>query len=95
VVPTAADRRRWAKVAALGCQACLRLGYGDSETGIHHVRQQRLGMRNHKAVIGLCALHHVGLDTGIHHMSHADWEAYTGLSEQAMLRLVDSIVPHA
>lgn len=54
--PTAAQKRLWSKVAALGCMACL--ADGNSTTPeIHHVKEYG-GYRNHNEVFGLCPAHH-------------------------------------
>lgn len=47
--PTAAQRRRWAKVAALGCLIC------DRPAAIHHCRHNcGMGQRNNNEVAPLC-----------------------------------------
>jgi hypothetical protein len=58
--PTKAEKAHMAKVAALGCQACLKIGYEDTPCEIHHVREGAgAGQRSsHYRVIGLCHSHH-------------------------------------
>lgn len=59
--PTAAQRRRWDKVAALGC--AIDHCYDDPE--IHHAFTGAGGRKNHDKVFGLCHCHHRGR-LGIH-----------------------------
>ena len=58
--PTKAERAHMAKVASLGCQACLKIGYEDTPCEIHHLREGAgAGQRSsHYRVIGLCHSHH-------------------------------------
>lgn len=47
--PTAAQKRRWAQVAALGCLCC------GGPANIHHCRHEcGMGQRNHDHVAPLC-----------------------------------------
>jgi hypothetical protein len=58
--PTKAEKAHMAKVASLGCQACLKIGYEDTPCEIHHLREGvGAGQRSsHYRVIGLCPSHH-------------------------------------
>jgi predicted alpha/beta-hydrolase family hydrolase len=85
--PTAAQRRRFARVVELGCQVCRLLGIEGTPTLVHHVRANRLGVRDHDAVIGLCDPHHVG-PMGVHTLGRRFREVY-GVSEADLLELVN------
>lgn len=51
--PTAKQRRRWARVVAIGCLVC------GGPASIHHCRHAcGLGQRNHDHVAPLCGEHH-------------------------------------
>jgi len=80
-VATAAQKLYMARVAAEGCAVCRRMGHPDVPCLIHHVREGRLGKRNHDNVLGLCWEHHVG-KTGVHSLSREDFEQRYGISEQ-------------
>lgn len=56
-----------ARVAALGCILCRRLGYGETPAILHHPRMGQGGGERASdwLVIPLCPEHHVG-KTGIH-----------------------------
>jgi hypothetical protein len=58
--PTKAEKAHMSKVASLGCQACLKIGYEDTPCEIHHLREGAgAGQRSsHYRVIGLCPSHH-------------------------------------
>lgn len=56
--PTIAQKRRWDKIAAMGCLVC-----GGPAT-IHHLYTGAGGRKNHESVAPLCWEHHVG-PTGI------------------------------
>lgn len=55
--PTAADKRRTAKVYALGCIACLIDGNPGTPCSEHHVKELG-GYRDHSRTFGLCPAHH-------------------------------------
>lgn len=51
--PTASQRRRWSRVASLGCLVC------HGEANIHHCRHEcGMGQRNHDHVAPLCKYCH-------------------------------------
>ncbi len=52
--PTAAQRKRWSKVIALGCLIC-----GNHAT-LHHLFTGAGGRKNHDRVAPLCPEHHYG-----------------------------------
>ena len=84
--PTAAQKRHFGRVAALGCRACAILGYGDDcECEIHHVQDGMFGKRDHDKIIGLCPRHHRNGKFAVHNMSADEWLAYTGKTELEML----------
>ena len=57
---TAAEKHHMSKVASLGCQACLKIGFEDTPCEIHHIREGiGAGQRaSHYQTIGLCSIHH-------------------------------------
>ena len=64
---SAAAKRHLARVAALGCVICARLGYADTPAEIHHPRFAA-GMAQRASdwlAIPVCPEHHRG-STGIH-----------------------------
>lgn len=78
---TAEERRHLSRVSALGCIACLNMGYPDSPPEIHHLRTgQGMGQRaRHHNAIPLCPRHHRtgGYGVAIHAGQEA-WEAEHG-----------------
>ena len=74
-----------ALVARLGCM----VGHGcEGRITIHHCGTYMGGGRDHKRIIGLCWLHHLG-PAGIDgkQMSKRQWEAKYGTEEQLMAKL--------
>lgn len=71
--PTAAQRRMWNQIAALGCILCGR------PAEIHHCGTGGGGRKNHDYVIPLCPEHHRGVD-GIDGgtMSKRNWQQVYG-----------------
>lgn len=55
--PTAKQRRRWNKVAALGCLPCSLDGTEDTPAGISHAHDH--GYRDHDKVWPSCEIHHL------------------------------------
>lgn len=59
-------------VAQVPCVVCAQLGYGDSPSVVHHMRDGNLGMRKSDYLtIALCPEHHVGK-----HSIHADRDSF-------------------
>jgi hypothetical protein len=88
----AEEKRHIARVVALGCCMCKRMGIEDSIAECHHVRQGRLGKRNHMAVIGLCPTHHRNGKLAIHTLGKRSWETIFGTTEQELLDEVNACV---
>lgn len=80
--PTAAQRRRWDRVANLGCLLC-----GGPAT-IHHLFTGAGGRKNHDRVAPLCYWHHLGPE-GIdgRKLSKKQWQEIH-MTEDEMERLV-------
>ena len=55
--PTAAQKRRWNKIAALGCLPCRMDGNEGTPATISHCHCH--GYRNHDTVFGACPAHHL------------------------------------
>ena len=66
---TAAGKRHMGRVAALGCVACVILGYGETPPEVHHIREGRIE-RNDFLTIGLCPPHHRGKAPGVPSIHH-------------------------
>lgn len=47
------------RVAAIGCIACRKLGYGETGAQVHHIREGRIA-RNDFLTIPMCEPHHTG-----------------------------------
>ena len=79
---TREEREYMADVARLGCAICLKLGYGDTPSEVHHQRKGAgAGRKNpNMQVIPLCPEHHRG-NTGIHGMGRKAWAWHYGVSE--------------
>ena len=76
---TAAEKRRMAQVAALGCLICKR------PAQVHHCFTHMGGGRDHKKVIPLCVDHHTGGGHGVAiHAGKTVWETIYG-TEQELL----------
>ena len=65
VAATAAAQRHMARVAAIGCIVCIRLGYGESPCNVHHIREGRIA-RDDFLTLPMCRVHHVGAAMSIH-----------------------------
>lgn len=79
--PTAAQRRRWERIAAYGCMICGR------QPHIHHALTGGGGRKDHDQVLPLCYLHHQGKE-GIHTMSRRKWEQHFGVTETELLQQI-------
>lgn len=69
--PTATQKRRFERVASLGCVICG----GIAE--VHHCNTGAGGRKDHDKVIGLCVEHHRG-SVGIHTLSRRTWQKMYG-----------------
>lgn len=58
--PTAAQRRRWGRVAALGCLPCRMDGYFGTPATISHCHDY--GYRDHDKVYPCCPVHHLATE---------------------------------
>jgi hypothetical protein len=54
--PTAAQRRKWGKLAGIGCICCRKDGNEGTPAEIHHIKDH--GNHNHDRVLPLCLKHH-------------------------------------
>lgn len=81
-----------AKVAALGCIACRKLGYMDTPAEVHHIRTgMGMGQRNsHYNTLPLCAHHHRHGKDAIH-QSRALFEKKFG-TEMELLEEVNELI---
>lgn len=90
--PTAADRVYWERVRELGCMAGPVGCYGNIE--IHHCGTGAGGRKNHRAVAGLCFLHHRGpdgIDGREYGMCKRVWQKTHG-SETELLAKVNKLL---
>jgi hypothetical protein len=85
--PTIEDRRHWESVRSLGCMA---RGCKSKHPEIHHCGTGAGGRKNHMLVIGLCHLHHRGLQ-GIHTLSRRVWEALYGTEQEHLASVAEAI----
>lgn len=88
------DRLHLAKVAALGCIACINMGYSDSPAEIHHPRAGAgMGQKSpHKNAIPLCHRHHRTGGPGVAiHAGQKTWEAIHG-TELELLEQVRKLI---
>ena len=86
---TAKDKKHYAKVAALGCIACKKLGFDTPNVEIHHIGNGTMAKRgNNREVIPLCFEHHRGGNIGTAvHAGRKSFEYNFG-TEQDLLREV-------
>jgi hypothetical protein len=85
-IPTALQKRRFAKIAELGCIICG----GIAE--IHHCGTAMGSRKNHDLVIPLCHSHHTSGGYGVAiHAGKKAWEYKYG-TEQEFLEKVSKIV---
>ena len=85
---TKAEKEHYAKLAEIGCIACITLGYGYSPCEIHHIRSG-VGMAQ-KAhwteAIGLCPSHHRNGGHGVAiHAGVKAFEKAVGMTERELL----------
>jgi hypothetical protein len=90
--PTKAESFHMSKVAAVGCIACIRIGYSDTPAEVHHLRDgagagQRSG---HYSTIPLCPHHHRHGKNAIH-QSKVNFEADFG-TELELLEMVNRLI---
>ena len=78
--------RHMARVAALGCILCRRLGYLGTPAEVHHIRTGTGAGRRAKdtETIPLCPEHHRG-DTGLHGMGRKAFERAYRVTELELL----------
>ena len=90
---TLAERQHLARVAALGCVLCRRLGLGETPATIHHIRAgQGMSQRaSHFETIGLCYPHHQG-DEGLHGLGRRAFERVYGVTELELLAEVRELL---
>jgi hypothetical protein len=86
----AAERDYMARVARRGCAVCRRLGFDvdDMQAIVHHQAYGRGGWKrsSNYRTIGVCLIHHVDPDQGIHGINNAEaYEAHFGFSEQDLI----------
>jgi hypothetical protein len=78
-----AQKKEYARIAALGCALCRHLGLGETPSHLHHIR--RLGMKRDNApVIPLCPTHHVG-NEGVHGLGKKAFAERYGVTEEDLL----------
>jgi len=82
---TTAQRKRWDRVAQLGC-----LVHGGGRCSnppcIHHAETGGGGTKDHDKVLPLCHYHHQG-DEGIHTMSRRLWQPIYGYERELLERV--------
>lgn len=92
--PNKAERQHMDRVAALGCIACMALGYLDSPAEIHPTRCDAGGAQRsaHTSVLPLCPTHHrIGGPGVALHAGQKTWEAKFG-TETELLNQVDELL---
>jgi hypothetical protein len=91
---TKAEKVHMARVAALGCVLCLRLGYGASLAEVHHVRTGTGAGRRapDTDTIGLCPLHHRLGNFSLHTMGRKAFERHYNITELDLLAEVRRIL---
>lgn len=83
---SAAGKRRMARVAALGCVICARIGYGHTPGEVHHIRTEQ-GASNRASdgnTICLCPEHHRGA-SGFHGLGRKAFERTYKVTEIDLL----------
>jgi hypothetical protein len=78
--PTKAERDHLARVAALGCIACLNLGYTGTPAEIHHITKGAgMGQKaSHFETIPLCFHHHSAQGQDGFHKYPETWQLKHG-----------------
>lgn len=90
--PTAKQRERWSRVAALGCYVDVHFPDVNECAGYVNIHHKLGEGRNHDKVIGLCTSHHVqwtplGFGKSIHNGGETFAKNYA--NEETMLAWVD------
>ena len=88
------ERQHMAKVAAIGCIACLNKGYPDTPATLHHIMSGTgMGQRSGNFdVIPLCPFHHQHGKAGeAIHAGVQTWEKIHG-TEKALLEQVKGLI---
>ena len=84
--PTAADKRHFTNVVALGCIACKNLGHDDTPCEVHHIYSGALGKKaSNDEVIPLCPIHHRtgGYRIAVH-SGRDTWEGIHGTEKELL-----------
>lgn len=83
---TKAEREHLGKVAALGCIACINLGYADTPAEIHHITTGTgMGQRaSHYETIPLCYHHHSAMGVDGFHKHPETWQMKHGRELQLL-----------
>lgn len=86
--PTKAQRKRWDKIAQLGC--IVTSSHCMGRITIHHCGTGAGGRKDHDKVIPLCVEHHLGsLGIDGQRMSKREWQRRYG-SEEELLKIIFS-----
>ena len=80
---TKLEKKKYRKIAELGCSLCRHQGNEGTPAELHHIR--RTGIRSNSPVIGLCPYHHRGSNTSIHGMGRKRFEREYGITEELLL----------
>ena len=86
---TAADKRHFAKVSALGCIVCLNFDNEGTPAEIHHIGNGAMGKRaGNDEVIPLCHTHHRTGGYGVAvHSGRNTWEDNHGTEQELLKQL--------
>jgi hypothetical protein len=84
------ERQHLAKVAAIGCIACRKIGFSDTPAEIHHIREgQGMGQRaSNYETIPLCPNHHRLMPDAIH-QSKANFIERFGSERELLEEVLD------
>lgn len=83
---TKAEKEHKAKLAALGCLACLRIHGPHEPAGaeLHHYRGGGWGKGDYKTLIPLCVLHHRGAE-GVHGLGTKGFDKFHPFTQRDLL----------
>lgn len=84
------EKKRFGKIADLGCSLCRHQGNEGTPCEIHHIR--RTGKRSMAPVIGLCPYHHRESNTSIHGMGRRQFEIVYQITEEELLEQTKALL---
>jgi len=85
------EKKKYRKIAELGCSLCRHQGFEGTPAELHHIRRGNIP-RSQAPVIPLCIYHHRGSNTSIYGMGRKRFEREYAISEEQLLEKTKSLL---